>query len=269
MDYDSIKRSLGRIVSSRPIARRIFYRLLDLLLLRAWHIRKEIRHIAPSIPPDAEILDAGAGFGQYAWRISRRAPHWHITGIDLKSEQVADCNQFVQRAAAPGRSIHFETADLTTFCRPEAYDLAIAIDVMEHIANDFGVFRNLRDSLRTGGILLISTPSDKGGSDAGHHRQSFIDEHVRNGYAPASIARLLISAGFTSVETRYTYGRAGHISWLLSMKYPMLLLRASRLFFLLLPAYYALVFPACLLLNLCDLYAHHKSGTGLLVKAIR
>ena len=45
MQYDPIKRSLGKIFNSTPLLRKLFYRLLDLLLLRSWHIRRELRQL--------------------------------------------------------------------------------------------------------------------------------------------------------------------------------------------------------------------------------
>jgi len=147
--------------------------------------------------------------------------------------------------------------------------LAISIDVMEHIPNDVTVFRNICNSLKTGGVLLISTPSDKGGSDAGDHHGSFIDEHVRDGYNADEIRGKLAEAGFSEVEVQYTYGRPGHISWLLSIKCPMLMLRISKIFFILLPCYYLVTFPFCMALNWWDVTARHDSGTGLKVKATK
>ena len=42
--------------------------------------------------------------------------------------------------------------------------------------------------------LLISTPSDKGGSDVHNDdEESFIDEHVRDGYSIKDITEKLIS----------------------------------------------------------------------------
>ncbi|MDR0814680.1 MAG: hypothetical protein LBN37_02890, partial [Bacteroidales bacterium] len=79
----------------------------------------------------------------------------------------------------------------------------------------------------------------------------------------------LRKAGFTHVKAAYTYGFPGHISWLLSMKYPLRLLNISKLFILLLPIYYLTVILPCLLLNQCDVCARHSSGTGLKVKAVK
>ncbi len=136
------------------------------------------------------------------------------------------------------------------------------------LRNDVLVFGKFHKSLRNDGILLISTPSDKGGSDVhGDNKESFIDEHVRDGYSIQDIHEKLASAGFSSVETVYTYGKPGNISWRLSMKYPIKMLNISYLFFLILPFYYLICFPVSVVLNIFDLCLTHKTGTGLLVTA--
>ena len=43
MHYDPIKRSLGNVFNRTPWLRRLFYFLLDLLLLRTWHVHRELR----------------------------------------------------------------------------------------------------------------------------------------------------------------------------------------------------------------------------------
>jgi len=138
---------------------------------------------------------------------------------------------------------------------------------MEHIEDDRGVMKNLYRGLKPGGILLISTPSDQGGSDVHHeHEESFIDEHVRDGYGVEEIGEKLHSAGFNQVHVRYSYGKPGKISWKLSMKYPILLANVSKLFMILLPLYFVVVYPACFILNIMDVKGTHPSGTGLIVK---
>jgi hypothetical protein len=116
--------------------------------------------------------------------------------------------------------------------------------------------------------LLISTPSDKGGSDVHDDtEESFIDEHVRDGYSIEEITEKLSIAGFTDIDAGYTYGRPGNISWKLSMKYPIRMLNASYLFFIILPFYYLIVFPVSVILNIFDTCMTHQSGTGLIVSA--
>lgn len=267
MQYDPIKRYLGTIFNSTPALRVLFYRMLNLLLLRTWHIKREVRKIRYSFSPNAEILDAGSGFGQYVHYLSTLSPLWKIKGVDVKAEQIADCNQFFAKLGKADQ-VTFEEADLTRFVEPDKYDMILSVDVMEHILEDVQVFKNFNHSLKPGGILLVSTPSDQGGSDVHDHEESsFIEEHVRDGYNPKDIEEKLKLVGFSKVETLFSYGWPGKISWKLSMKYPILMVNTSKLFLLVLPIYYIITFPFSLILNYLDVKITHKSGTGLIVKA--
>jgi len=273
MEYDPIKRRLGIFFNRTPFLRKFFYSLLDLLLLRAWHVYKELRQfrrIASS--GNIRILDAGSGFGQYSYRMSRIFGESYIKGVDVKEEQIEDCNRFFT-AIGIHQKVVFEYGDLTTFSDPYNYDLILSVDVMEHIEEDEQVFTNFYIALRNNGMLLISTPSDQGGSDTDdhdHHGASgFIEEHVRDGYGIRDITEKLHRAGFSEVEARYTYGTFGSLSWKLSMKYPILLLGKSKLFFILLPFYYLFTYPFCALFNLIDISFWQTKGTGLLVKAYK
>ncbi|TPE45510.1 class I SAM-dependent methyltransferase [Pontibacter mangrovi] len=267
MQYDPIKRALGNVFNKTPFLRRIFYNLLDLLLLRAWHVHKELNEWAANRRSEEQhILDAGSGFGQYTYKLSGMSSKWRVLAVDVKEEQVSDCNRFMR--AIGRQNVLFKIGDLVKFREPESYDLILSVDVMEHILEDVEVFRNFQASLRPGGMLLISTPSDQGGSDVhGDDETSFIEEHVRDGYNIREIEDKLKLAGFSKVDARYSYGKPGQVSWRLSMKYPLLMLNASKIFFVLLPFYYLATFPVSLVLNWMDVNGKHPSGTGLIVKA--
>jgi 2-polyprenyl-3-methyl-5-hydroxy-6-metoxy-1,4-benzoquinol methylase len=271
MQYDPIKRSLGNVFNKSPFLRRMFYRMLDVLLLRTWHVRKELRKWNNQNSSDAQILDAGSGFGQYVYFLSGLNRKWNVLGVDVKQEQIDDCNAFFKRIGR-GQRVKFEYADLTDFDMPNRFNMILSVDVMEHILEDVQVFKNFYKALQPGGMVLISTPSDQGGSDTHHdHDQDevsgFIDEHVRDGYGIGEIEEKLRSAGFTNVSARYSYGWPGSLAWRLSMKYPIQTLNVSKLFFLILPFYYLLVFPFVLILNYLDISKNWKTGTGLIVKA--
>ena len=273
MQYDPIKRKLGKVFNATPASRKLFYKLLDVLLLRSWHIRKALRHWVKEFQGPKKVLDAGSGFGQYDYYMATKYKDWQIKGIDVKEEQIADCNQFFSKVGL--KNVSFEKADLTKFVESVAFDLVLCVDVMEHIEEDELVLKNFYRSLRPGGFLLISTPSDKGGSDVHHDHdhehsdgsQSFIDEHVRDGYGIEEIAAKMKRAGFAKTEVYYQYGKPGKIAWRLSMKYPIIMLNASYLFIILLPFYYMITYPIALVLNIVDVKVAHKTGTGLIAKA--
>ncbi len=266
MQYDPIKRKLGHAFNRHVVLRKLFYRLLDLLLLRTWHIQKEIRKWARGATENMRVLDAGSGFGQYAYYIARKHKNWDILGVDVKTEQIEDCTSFFNKIGFS--HVKFEFADLTKFKQENAYDLVLSVDVMEHILEDVQVFHNLYAAMKEGGMLLISTPSDQGGSDVHNHdHESFIDEHVRDGYNINEIEEKLKTAGFSKVRAKYSYGTPGKISWKLSMKYPIIMLNASKLFYVLLPFYFLVTYPFAYVLNYLDVESHHRTGTGLIVNA--
>jgi len=270
MQYDPVKRRLGVVFNSTPFLRKVFYHLLDLLLLRSWHIQRELRkwiaERSDAGKPVSAVYDAGAGFGQYTYWLSGLVPKARITAIDVKDEQVADCNTFFQRIGRP--QVKFEVGDVTRYQQANSFDLVVCVDVMEHIVEDEAALRCYSTSLKEGGMLIISTPSDQGGSDVHEEGDgSFIEEHVRDGYNIDDIRAKCLRNGFSKVEARYSYGAPGKVSWKLSMKWPLLLLQASKAFFIVLPFYYLVAYPIAFVLNLLDVRMQHATGTGLVVKA--
>ncbi len=269
MQYEPLKRSLGRFFNGPLFMRKTLYILLDFLLLRTWHVKKALRKIALQIPDNAFVLDAGAGFGQYSWSMCRMNRGWKIDAVDINTKQIEDCTAFFKKTGLSDR-VWFSEGDLTSFKSIERYDLILSVDVMEHIKDDELVFRNFYNALKNNGVLLISTPSDKGGSDVhSNNDKSFIDEHVRDGYSIKEITEKLSVAGFYNIRAFYTYGKPGNISWRLSMKYPIMMLNKSYLYFILLPFYYLIFSPISIILNIFDLSLTHKTGTGLLVTAVK
>ena len=266
MHYDPIKKSLGNVFNRSPFSRIVFYKLLDILLLRTWHIHRELRKWKKTAPQKAHILDAGSGFGQYSYFMSGFSDRNCLLGVDVKTDQIAQCNEFFR--AIGKLNVMFKVEDLTKFKKDNSFDLILCVDVMEHIEDDVQVLKNFNASMKPGGMLLISTPSDQGGSDAHDANDpSFIEEHVRNGYGKQEIKDKLKLAGFSKVKAHYSYGTPGQISWRMSMSIPMRLLNISQAFFIVLPIYYVFVMPVAMILNFIDSRTAHQTGTGLVVLA--
>jgi SAM-dependent methyltransferase len=121
--YDPIKRSLGNVFNRTPWLRRLFYNLLDLLLLRTWHVHRELRQWARGRTREPlNILDAGAGYGQYTYWLSSLSSLWHILTVDVKEEQVADSNNFFRTLGRP--QVQFAVQDLVLYQEPNSFDLA-------------------------------------------------------------------------------------------------------------------------------------------------
>lgn len=265
MKYDPVKKVFGDIVARNVFLRRIFYKLLDIMFLRSWHVRNTVKSLYS--PSDTiSILDAGMGFGQYSYFMAKRFRGCKIFGVDVKDEQVEDCNYFFDKRGF--KNVKFEVADLTKINYNNEYDFILNVDVMEHIVEDEIVLKNFANALKKGGRLLINTPSDLGGSDAhDEHDESFIEEHARNGYSKEDITAKLERAGLKVVEFKYTYGKYGTISWRYGIKYPILIAGVSKLLILILPFYYFFTLWFVLILMWLDTKSENKAGTGIVVVA--
>jgi 2-polyprenyl-3-methyl-5-hydroxy-6-metoxy-1,4-benzoquinol methylase len=270
MDYDPIKDRLGQAFGRSPLLHRTFFKTLDLVFLRAWYVHRVLRKLLDRLPSSrVRVLDAGTGFGQYSYWLLRADPRVRITAVDVKEDYLARASQLFDDVGLADR-IEFRHHDLTVpLPESSTFDLIVSVDVMEHIEDDIRVFRNMTAALRPGGYLVVNTPSDQGGSDAGTSDGSFIGEHVREGYSPDELTSKLKSAGLEVVEWTYTYGWPGSLGWRLLVKHPIRLLGRSWGFLPLLLPYYLLTAPVALGLNALDLRVEKPTGTGLLMVARR
>jgi SAM-dependent methyltransferase len=265
--YDPVKDRLAKWVRKSRILRTLFYITLDLFFLRSWHIRKTVRNLFDDSSQPLRVLDAGCGFGQYDRFLLKTLSASRILAVDVKEDYLEDCRKYFAREIKAGRII-FENRDLLDF-RDEGYDLILCVDVLEHIEQDVKVMRNLRESLAPGGYLMMHSPSDLAGEDAGDD-EFFVDEHARAGYSSSELRSKFRQAGLETVGIRYTYGTFGHAAWVLMIKWPMLTLnKVGFAAILLLPFWYLIVFLPSMALNSIDVKRTNREGTGIVGLARR
>jgi SAM-dependent methyltransferase len=176
--------------------------------VRSRHVLAAVERL---VPASGRVLDAGAGGGGFSLAVARRHPALEVEGIELDPRKVAAGEAAARRLGLA--NLRFAAGDITRLGRPERYDLAFSVDVLEHVEDDAAAFRSLAESLRPGGVLVLHVPRD-------HPRRFFRalddhhqDDHVRDGYAPAALAAALRAAGFEDVSIRHTFGTAGELAW--------------------------------------------------------
>ncbi len=262
--YDPVKDSFASLIRNSKKLRRLFYFLLDLFFLRSWHIRRLLKKHAAKINRIGEwyLLDAGSGFGQYDRFLLDTFSRVKIDSVDLKSQYLEDNRRYFNEEIKKGK-IRFKEADLLSFSSDKLYDFILCIDVLEHIKDDERVIKNLSNILREGGMFLMHSPSHYSEEDADEDN-TFVGEHARTGYSKEEIEKKMMEADLMPLRSHYTYGRYGRLSWILTVKWPMIwftklgLVAALPLIF-----YYPLVLPATLLMNFLDLHTKNKKGNGI------
>ena len=106
------------------------------------------------VPEGAELLDLCCGPGRHSLELARRG--YRVTGVDRTEDYLTDLRV---AADAEGLEIELVQEDMRRFRRPEAFDAALnlftSFGYFEDQADDLRVARNLFESLRPGGKLLM------------------------------------------------------------------------------------------------------------------
>ena len=136
---------------------------------------------------EARILDAGCGSGRNMVELARRGA---VSGIELAQRSLAAARARELGPVAPG-----SLDDPLPFAAG-AFDLAVALDVLEHVADDDAALRELARVVAPGGRLLVTVPQYRwlwGEHDvlAHHHRRYtralLLDRAAAAGWQPERV----------------------------------------------------------------------------------
>lgn len=179
------------------------------------------------------ILDAGCGPGRIAVELAVRGAH--VTGVDLIRPFL---NAALESAQNEGVDIDLVQADLRSFVRPDAFDVAVnlytSFGYCETIEEDMQILKNIAVSVKTGGWFIMEMTGreiavrdftegewfERGGftvltefSVVGaweglRSRWLLLDENgrkidhtfVQRLYSAVELKRLMLASGFCSVE---------------------------------------------------------------------
>jgi SAM-dependent methyltransferase len=263
MHYDPVKNIFAQVLKKFPFLRILFYKILDLMFLRSWYVRRELKKLRKNFgDKKINIYDAGSGYGQYSYFMSKHLQLCEIYSVDVKEDWIQDCKDFFSSQKI--NNVSFAVEDLTNVNHNEKFDLIVCVDVMEHISDDVKVFGNFYHALKANGYLLINTPSIYGGSDVhDDDDESFIGEHARDGYSKEDLESKLHPLGFKTYQSKYTYGFWGDKAWRLGIKYPIMMVNISKLLLIVLPLYYLITFPFTFIMMLIDFNVQNKVGSGI------
>jgi SAM-dependent methyltransferase len=140
------------------------------------------------LPDGARILDAGCGSGRNMLDLARRGP---VTGIELSEPSVA-----LARARDVGEVISGSVLELPFAA--DSFELAVSLDVIEHLEDDLDALRELRRTVAPGGALLLTVPAYQW-LWSGH---DVINHHHRR-YTRHSLRDVAERAGWRQVRTTY------------------------------------------------------------------
>jgi SAM-dependent methyltransferase len=140
------------------------------------------------LPLHSRILDTGCGSGRNMVELAR---YGAVTGVEL-SETSVD----LARARKTGEVVAGSVLEMPF--PDDSFDLAVSLDVIEHLEDDLAALREMRRTVAPGGSLLVTVPAYQwlwsGHDEINHH-------HRR--YTRRSLQRVAQQAGWEQVRTTY------------------------------------------------------------------
>lgn len=141
-----------------------------------------------ALAPDAQILDAGCGSGRNMVDFARLGS---VTGVEISDASV-------ERARMRGVGEVLQCSITSMPFADDHFDVAVCLDVIEHIEDEQGALRELHRVVRPGGSLLITVP-------AYQWLWSEHDEinHHQRRYTRKTLSTAAAAAGWETVRTTY------------------------------------------------------------------
>jgi SAM-dependent methyltransferase len=141
-----------------------------------------------ALAPGARILDAGCGSGRNMVELARRGS---VSGVELSETSARLARERHAGEVVSGSLLEMPFAEAS-------FDMAVSLDVIEHLDDDLAALRELRRVIVPGGPLLITVPAYQwlwsGHDEINHH-------HRR--YTRRSLQAVAERAGWRQVRTTY------------------------------------------------------------------
>jgi SAM-dependent methyltransferase len=137
---------------------------------------------------DARILDAGCGSGRNMVELAR---YGIVTGVELSPLAIE-----AARSREVGEVLAGSITDMPL--PADSFDLAVCLDVIEHLEDDRGALRELRRLVAPGGALVVTVPAYQWLWSS----HDVVNEHRRR-YSRSTLLRAAAPAGWRCARITY------------------------------------------------------------------
>ena len=96
---------------------------------------------------NGDLLEIGCAYGFF---LKAATPYFNVQGIEVAADAVKFCQ-------TRGLSVSDESLETVLTARTKKLDAVVMLDVIEHLDDLPGVFSSLRDAVRPGGALMLTT----------------------------------------------------------------------------------------------------------------
>ncbi len=111
------------------------------------HFRRRLQTLETRLPHRGNLLDFGCAAGYFLEEAQQRG--WRISGVELSQDMARRAEQL----------LHVPIYTALENVSERDFDAITLWEVIEHLPDPIGILRQLRDRLRPGGVLTLSTPN--------------------------------------------------------------------------------------------------------------
>lgn len=248
--------------------RKFYILLTHSLLLKNNIIRREINLCGRRKKKIQHVLYPGFGMGQLLGIFGNNKSKFNVLAIDKSMKMVTQSTAFFKDQDI--HNIYCRTDNILEYHQQNTFDLCLSINLLNYIEDDALALKNMYESLKKPGMLLVFNSSNYADDRASKLNSGvYKDKKYRNGYGILEMKTLLKEAGFSKVKARYVYGTPGILSWKMTTAWPTAMIKISKLFFLILPIYTLICIPLVILCNFLDINMKHVKGKCIVVRAFK
>ena len=164
------------------------------------------------------VLDAGFRGGEYIAWLGERLPQATLVGYDTAVGIYSNNLESAKRKIRTD-NVRLFVKDLKRMEDRGIFDVIYSIDVLEHIPNNEVVIRNVFRALKKDGLFYLAMTYDRERATLvpARYLERFrawaSEEHVGEMRSLLETEDLLEEAGFTVLESRYTFGLFARLAW--------------------------------------------------------
>ncbi len=118
--------------------------------------RKAIHLLDKYLKPRMTILDIGCGVGTVDIYLASRG--YKVMGIDISTNAISIARKNALNLGVSG-NVKFKTINFNNMSIKGMFDVVICSEVLEHLKDDKSTVDKIRKHLKSGGIVIASSPS--------------------------------------------------------------------------------------------------------------